>query len=135
MTEDEKTNTTNLVREMQQAVDTWEGGLRASGGALVPSKSYWFLMHFIFENNGWQYAKIDETPGTITIRDIQGTGREELDRLEVHEARESLGVFIAMDGNLKAQTTALWEKAVKWADKVRTENSPTQKHGFHFNIV
>jgi hypothetical protein len=42
-----------LIQEMQKVVDTWEGGLRASGGALVRAKSYWFLMPFIFENNRW----------------------------------------------------------------------------------
>ena len=41
-THDTETGTTNLVNEMQKVVDTWEGGLRASGGALVPAKSYWF---------------------------------------------------------------------------------------------
>jgi hypothetical protein len=50
-TDDTATATTALVREMQQVVDTWEGGLRASGGALVPVKSYWFLIHFTFERN------------------------------------------------------------------------------------
>jgi hypothetical protein len=40
-----------LVSEMQEVVDTWEGGLRASGGALVPEKSYWYLIHFTFKNN------------------------------------------------------------------------------------
>jgi hypothetical protein len=111
---------TTLVTEMQQVVDTWEGGLRASGGALVPDKSYWFLIHFIFENNRWRYARIEETPGNITIRNIPGTDRVELERLKVQEARETLGVFIAMDGNQTAQTQALWEKATKWADQVRT---------------
>ena len=41
----------DLVTEMQSVVNTWEGGLRASGGALVPSKSYWYLIHFQFKNN------------------------------------------------------------------------------------
>jgi hypothetical protein len=112
-------DTRDLVREMQQVVDTWEGGLRASGGALVPSKSYWFLIHFIFENNKWRYANVAETPGSITIRDIPGHGREALERLEVDEARETLGVFIAMDGNQQAQTKELWRKANTWADQVR----------------
>ncbi len=31
--------TTALVQEMQKVVDTWEGGLRASSGALVPTKA------------------------------------------------------------------------------------------------
>ena len=32
--------------EMQQVVDRWEGSVRATGGALVPSKSYWYLLDF-----------------------------------------------------------------------------------------
>ena len=119
-TDETETAITKLVNEMQQVVDTWEGGLRASGGALVPTKSYWFLIHFVFERSRWRYASIAETPGNITIRNIPGTARVELERLEVQEARETLGVFIAMDGNQTAQTQALWEKATIWADKVRT---------------
>jgi hypothetical protein len=65
-------DTMALVQEMQKVVDTWEGRIRASEGALLPSKSYWFLMHFLFEKNNWQYACIEETPGNITIRDISG---------------------------------------------------------------
>jgi hypothetical protein len=45
----------------------------------------------------------------------------ELERLEAHEARESLGVFSAMDANQIVQAKALKEKAIKWADKVRTQ--------------
>ena len=119
-TNDTEMGTTKLVKDMQKVVDTWEGGLRASGGALVTAKSYWFLIHFIFERNRWRYARIDESPGNITIREITGNGRVELERLEVQEAWETLGVFIAMNGNQIAQTKALWEKAVCWADKVRT---------------
>jgi hypothetical protein len=109
-----------LVHEMQHVVDTWEGGLRASGGALVPSKSYWFLIHFVFERNRWRYARLDEAPGEITIRDIPGTGRVELERLDIHEARETLGVFIAMDANQKSEALKLWELAILWAEKVRS---------------
>jgi hypothetical protein len=109
--DDMAAETETLVQEMQQAIDTWEGGLRASGGALVPAKSYWFLIHFIFKNNKWRYARIRETPRNITIRNTQGNGRVELKRLKVEEACETLGVFIAMDRNQKAQTMALWEKS------------------------
>jgi hypothetical protein len=47
------TDTIELVQEMQKVVNTWEGGIHALGGALVPSKSYWFLLHLIFKNNHW----------------------------------------------------------------------------------
>jgi hypothetical protein len=61
-------DTSELVAEMQEDIDTWEGGLQASGGALVASKSFWFLIHFVFERNRWRYARIHETPGELTIR-------------------------------------------------------------------
>jgi hypothetical protein len=112
-------DTANLVAKMQQAVDTWEGGLRASGGALVPTKTYWFLTHFVFEQNRWQYARLNETPGNIvTIRDIPGTVRVELEQLDVHEARETLGAFIATRGNQESQTQELCEKATVRAEQV-----------------
>ena len=104
---------------MQQVVDTWEGGLRASGGTLVPSKSYWFLIHFIFDRNKWRYARLNECPGNVTIRDIIGHDRVELEQLDVHNAKETLGVFIAMDGNQREQTKSLRSKANRWADKIR----------------
>ena len=110
----------NLVQEMQDVIDTWEGGLRASGGALVPSKSYWYLIHFTFRNNRWQYDSIDDSPGNLTIRDVSGLTRVELDRLEVSYARETLGVFIAMDGNQEMQMQELILKVQRWADLVRS---------------
>jgi hypothetical protein len=64
---------------MQQAADTWEGGLRASGVALVPTKSYWFLIHFVFKQKRWRYARLDDTPGNVNIRDIPGLARVELE--------------------------------------------------------
>jgi hypothetical protein len=75
-----------MMDEMQDVVDTWEGGLRASGGALVPSKSYWYLIHFQFQNNKWRYSSISDTPGRLTIRDGTGLNRKTLKRLEVHQA-------------------------------------------------
>ena len=56
-----------MMAEMQEVVDTWEGGLRASGGALVPAKSYWYLIHFKFQNNKWSYVSIADTPGSLSI--------------------------------------------------------------------
>jgi hypothetical protein len=109
-----------LIHEMQEVVDTWEGGLRASGGALVPDKSYWYLIHFTFTNNQWRYSSIEDTPAHLSIRDVSGHNRVELDRLEVNEARETLGVFIAMDGSQEEQMEALLAKVLRWADRIRS---------------
>jgi hypothetical protein len=82
-------------------LDHWEGGLRATGGALVPSKSYWYHgIHFKWntQKHKWEYKQINELPGSLTLKDHSQTTIE-LTRLEVHEARETLGLMIAMDGN------------------------------------
>ena len=41
-----------VMYHMQTAIDRWEGGLKASGGALVPSKSWVYPISFKFDNKG-----------------------------------------------------------------------------------
>jgi hypothetical protein len=53
---------TDLIPEMQEAVDHWEGGLRASGGTLVPEKSHWYLVDFKYKNGLWKYSSIRRYP-------------------------------------------------------------------------
>jgi hypothetical protein len=113
-------DTSDLIAEMQEVVNTLEGSLHASGGALVPTKSYWFLISFIFERNHWRYTRLEECPGVISIQNIDGSCHVELERLDIHEAKETLGIWIAMDGNQHAQTQALIASAYLWADCVRT---------------
>jgi hypothetical protein len=108
--------------EMQRMLDHWEGGLRATGGALVPSKSYWYGIDFKWNQrkHKWEYKKINELPGSLTLKD-HSRHTTELTRLEVNEARETLGLWIAMDGNQLAQVTAIQKKIDHWADKIRTK--------------
>jgi hypothetical protein len=77
----------DLIPEMQGAVDHWEGGLRASGGALVPSKSHWYLVDFKWRNDSWEYCTIADNPGALSMLDHTGA-RVPLERVEVSEARK-----------------------------------------------
>ena len=43
----------DIMRQMQTVIDHWEGGLRATGGAIVPKKSYWYLIDWIWERGKW----------------------------------------------------------------------------------
>jgi hypothetical protein len=74
---------------MQAAMDTWEGGLRATGGALEPEKSFWYLIQFCWNNGQWAYVSNEETPASISVRNHAGD-RVELEPLEVTEARKTL---------------------------------------------
>jgi hypothetical protein len=115
-------NTTGeeILKEMQDVVDHWEGGLKATGGALVPSKSYWYLIDFHWTGTKWVYATKEDTPGDISIRTVDGKDRVNLTRYDVDHAEETLGVYLAMDGNNQEECEALRKKAEDYADCIRT---------------
>jgi hypothetical protein len=52
---------------LQYAVDQWEGLLRASGSAIEPSKSWWVLVDFTWDDNlhDFRYQSIDKMPGEL----------------------------------------------------------------------
>jgi hypothetical protein len=104
---------------MQSMLDHWEGGIRATGGALVQTKSYWYLIAWEWVKDSWRYHSIESAPGRLMLT-IDGGHRVEIDRLEVTEAKETLGLWIAADGNQTKQFEALLGKIKAWADRIRS---------------
>jgi hypothetical protein len=109
---------------MQEAVDHWEGGLRASGGALVPSKSHWYLVDFKWSNDSWRYCTIADNPGDLTMLDHTGN-RAPFDRVEVSEARKSLGIMIAGDCCWDQETVRLLQASIDWRANLRAGHLST----------
>ena len=105
-----------IMEEMQRALNLWEGGIRATGGAIVPEKSYWCLIDFLWNGSKWIYRHIQDCPGDIFIKNINDDTRVKLERCESEEAKETLGGFLAIDGNNKAQVAHLTKKAKEFAD-------------------
>ncbi len=103
---------------MQQAVTNWEGLLRATGGALVPEKCFWYFIDFKLNNNKWTYKKRNQVPGSISILD---SDRRQviIQRLETSEARRTLGVRLAPDGNMQTEITYLLATAKDWQRKMK----------------
>ena len=62
---------------------------------------------------------IAEMPAEFTPTDKDGN-RHPLVRLEVLKGRKLLGVYVAFDGNEKAQKEYLIEMAKKYAEQIRT---------------
>lgn len=48
----------DLLIQQQQVVDTWEGSLNATGGALRPDKLYWYMLDYKHSGNQWKYKSI-----------------------------------------------------------------------------
>lgn len=104
-----------LVAQVQNCVNHWEGGSSATGATLqAKDKSYWYLIDFR-TGQIWRYCSIAKVPGAVDVKEHTGE-RIELKRLEPSEAREILGVFLAMDGNCRRQVEVLHEKAILYCD-------------------
>jgi hypothetical protein len=73
---------------MQSMMDHWEGGIRASGGALIREESSWYLMMWEWRNDQWHYRLILDTPGNLSIT-LDGGAQVNIDRLDVSEAKET----------------------------------------------
>ncbi len=114
-----------VISSLQSAVDNWEGGLKATGGAIVPEKTFWHLIDFSWSSGKWKYKSTDECPGSLFIKDIEGN-RKEIKRWGTHEAQETLGLFLAPDGNTFQQQLKMKDATVKWADCVRTGRIPKE---------
>jgi len=93
--------------------------LNATSGAIVPEKTFWFLIDFAWSAGQWRYKSLAECPGELRANDINGN-RSNLKRYEVWEAQETLGVFLAPDGNHKAQIKKMFQAANNWADAKRS---------------
>jgi hypothetical protein len=109
-----------VMQEMQQAIMRWEGGLKCTGGALVPEKSFVYPIDFTFSTSGQaSYKTVEDIGSHFEAPNSQGI-LTELPQLEPSDARETLGVYLAPDGNNNTAVEHLREKAVEWSNLVLT---------------
>jgi hypothetical protein len=107
-----------VMSDMQQAITRWEGGLKTTGGALVPEKSYVYPIDFKFDSAGKaHYKTIQEINAHFEVPNAEGDILE-LRQLEADEASETLGVYLAPDGNNLAAKEALLQKSKLWSELI-----------------
>ena len=109
--------TTQLLAEAQEALYLWEGLLKATGGALAPEKSYWYLIEVIRTNGKWGYAPASQNPYEMYLQGGTFTNT----RLQPYQAREAIGIMIRPDGKMHDELKLLKKKANEWSDNVRTK--------------
>jgi hypothetical protein len=107
-----------LAADFQEALDRWSGGLRATGGALAPTKSFCYLLDFHWSGSSWDYVSVEDLPGEFTLTDSAGA-RHPLQRYEPSHAEKTLGVFISMDGNEDAEIECLTQKCITFGAKMK----------------
>jgi hypothetical protein len=105
--EHEETTPMEVVQQMQDGVEQWQGALRASGGALKPEKCSWCLVGYRFKANGcWEYHSQESLPAELRIHNPEGE-LVALTRLEPSESITVVGMVQAMDGGMEGQVNEL----------------------------
>jgi hypothetical protein len=70
----------DVALEMQCALNTWEGAIHATGGAILPPKSFWYLIGFKWHEGNWSYKDDKDAPAILSVRDCN-VNIMELERL------------------------------------------------------
>ena len=106
-------NSEDTLIKMQKAINRWEDGLKPTGGAIVPIKSWVYPIAFKFDNNGkWKYKSTEEINFDFTLKN-EHEEVTELKILEPSTGMNTLGVTLAPDGNNKKATEELRNKSQK----------------------
>ncbi|CAJ1966523.1 unnamed protein product [Cylindrotheca closterium] len=111
----------DICASVQAAATLWSGGIRATGGAINPEKSFWWLIDFEWDacNGQWRFRrKCSAAPEfDLKIPGLYGD-IEPLCCLEPDDSERTLGVMLSPLENHKAQEAQLVSKAKAWAEQL-----------------
>ena len=114
---DESLSFDEIAEQMQEAINAWENGLKTTGGAIVPHKSWLFPMDFKDTTAKAEFEKIEEFDMEFSVKDHNDI-RRNLQKIPSYQGKETLGVHLAPDGNNEAAVTYLKQKASAWHDNI-----------------
>ena len=127
------TNDTGIATErMQKIVNDWEAVSKTTGGALVPSKCWAWVIGFGWSGDNWHYKKTANDGIEMSIKNAEEC-LEQMKKLQPDCAKEMLGVRLAPDGNNKAQISAMKEKMKMFAENMRVGH--VNKHEAWVNLT
>ncbi|CAJ1960231.1 unnamed protein product, partial [Cylindrotheca closterium] len=112
-----------ICPSIQAAASMWAEGISATGGAINPDKSFWWLIDFAWDGREgqWTFRKKNQLLPDHRLQIPGLSGKlEYLRRLELGEAEKTLGVMLAPLEDQKAHVSHLKGIAKRWAEQVRS---------------
>ena len=110
-----------IVNDLQKSVDTWQGSLRSTGGALDigdNNKSYCYCLDYEWDHKGrWNYRDVSDDVN-LTMANDNGVSVN-IPLCQPNKARRTLGVRLAPDGSFTAQTKYMRDLVTKFANKIK----------------
>ncbi len=104
---------------MQRALDMWNGMIWDTKGALVPERTFWYAIHF-----SWQEAPSEYTPQedlSVNLEMINLSRQvNTAERLEPTKAQRTLGISQYPAETMEREIAYLTNVATAWRDEVQT---------------
>jgi hypothetical protein len=112
-----------VLHTAQANLDKWTNLLIATGGALNPSKCYWYLITYKCIDGKWEYD--DDRRHRLSIPLPDGS-RTEITQLSVDEEKKMLGVWSSPKGSdTKHLQEIVLNKTSEWVRKLKNAHLPT----------
>ena len=122
-----------VLESMQRLITEWGSLMAVTGGVLETTKSWWYLVEFVWHRGNW--IAVDALQDAdIELIAVGGDGfQKELKRLSVQEAAEMLGIWMAPNGDPSQLLEILKKDTLVWADKIR--NSSTNQEATWYALT
>ena len=115
---DEEESAFTAHHRLQESVLSWGNLLIATGGALKPSKCFYHLVSFSFDEKGiWKYAENHSDENFQLVIPLADGSLAEIEHLSVDTAHKTLGSMTCPTGAGDAAVTQMQEKAQSFLDK------------------
>jgi hypothetical protein len=113
---------TEILPIAQANLDKWASLLIATGGALNPSKCYWYMISYKCRNGEWEYN--NNTRHKLTIL-LPGGDRTEIAQLLVTEGKKMLVVWSSPTGlDTKHLQEMVFGKTSNWVGRLKNAHLP-----------
>ena len=106
------------IQEAQRGLDLWEELLRATGGAIEPTKSELYYIDFSWTNGVAHLRPPDPVEVSLSCLDHNQV-RRQLNVRQPNEAIKTLGVWLAPDGSEEGSARELRSLAEVCGDQIR----------------
>lgn len=107
--------TEQLLQRMQAGIDLWNELIEITGGALEPRKTDWCMITYEKQHGIWIPHNQQKS---MTLIDEDSEERIILKQLKTWEARRTLGIYQAVDGNQVTQIQMMTEIIRLYGDQM-----------------
>jgi hypothetical protein len=104
---------------IQESVNSWGNLLIATGGVLHPSKCFYSIFFFEWNNGEWKYATNNLCGEYGITVPLPGGSKAAISHKSVGHAKKTLGAMTSPDGNSSASICMMQDKAQQRINDVR----------------